>query len=555
MLIENIEIQMGVLFKVSGGGITSTTGAEDIKVLNVSTTYSIRGLPSANISIIVEKNKSVVGTQITELKKSDFVGTGIKITWNPGSKYRPMTFFTGIISGIGIVKSSTGVQYSVTCTGGPQAMYNTTISTSPWYPFGDKDPATLSELFNDVLLNESTWKTPKELFKQLMSQIPEASATHFTGKITEAAESHFQLAQAFLEVDRQTLQEPQILQTFFGNVGSNEEFDEPIRERIFQLVTQRGSTATYWDLLNEVATEIGCYIVPWINTTLILPHMLFTNAIRANVFFPTMINSVNLQSDPLDYPDQIIVYAEDDFVTTDVATMSVVLRDHCVVFPKKVDESEFSPYPSKSYKFVPPPAYSPFIRKSAWLKKDFAKKQVDVDESREDYDPAEEATLLQQSSELWKNYCENFAEFQYHKLRSENDVADVNTVFHPVAVPGFSAYILDGETGTNFRGLLLSVSHSISEQSANTSLRLGNLTPIDGSGQNLEIRSPLWLQLLPEGANVGPETLTVGTERDGALSEYGATHVTPDEALEHVAMGGIGEFNAAEQAAFFTSRL
>jgi len=558
MLIENIEVELTSLGKLSGDGSQTPiqiSGAQDVQVKGINVTYTISGIPTANVSIVIEKNKSVLGIKLTELKKSEFVGSEIKLKWKPGEAYKPFTLFQGIVSGVGITKSTAAVHYTIACTGGPSAMFNTTISVANWYPFGFRDNSSTTAFFNTVIVGKD-WSSPRDLFRKLLERLPEPIKRFNTADTPQAAEKHFKLAQKFLAVDSEKLKQPKILEEFFGNIGKFQKFDTEIRERIDALIREGGSSSTYWDLLSQMLREIGCYAVPWVNSTLMLPHMLFSNAIKANVLFPSMIRSISIQSDPLDYPDQIVVYAIAGYFSKGIPNMKHFSRNMCVVFPpdNEINPSEYSPYPSKSYKFLWPPAYAPFILKGAWLNKDLKEAHHDADESREPVDQATESKALILSIKKYKEYLRNYAQFMFHKLRSQNDLGTVECVFNPVIVPGFSSYILDGETGTNYRGLVISVSHSISEQSAGTSVQLSNLTPLQvgPSDPATDIESPLWLELLPEGAEVGPQTAADGTARDGALSKEGARHVTPKEVLDLLADP---EKSNALAAALYTTRL
>jgi hypothetical protein len=536
MLIENIQIQL----KLESTSHSSTTSGEgDVKCKALNITYSVDGLSQASIEIVKEENNTPYYLNSLNYTREEFVGKSITVTWIRGTSDRTV-IFTGVVTGIRVNKSAGGVSYGLSCTGGPLAMYNTSLSVKGWFPFGAWDNSASKRLFQTEIL-EGDWNTPKTLMKALVNVLTSSVLINPPSHSKAAQKQKSQLV-GELTKDVNSLFEPKILEEYWGNVGKFETFAKGIRRRVEDLIAQESSQVTYWDFLVRLCKEIGLFVVPWIKGTMIIPNMLFTNSTKNNVIFPSMMIGESLTSDPFAYPDQVVMISLDQPTDDLVKTIDIVKKQTAVVFPEDEDvRDDFSPYAGNRYQLINPHEYPylMYIYYESYRDSHGKRKLREDDQSRD-----KERPITGSLSEFKKfeDYCKNFAEFYFRKIRAEKDVGSVNMVFQPLLAPGFPCYMVDGSTGMNFRGVISSVSHSISENSASTSASVGFLVNLD---EEISFQSPLWGSMVPGGGNVGPEVLP----QAGGVPSAAAQHVTPKEVLSSDAMSD--ETKAAE----FTGRI
>lgn len=500
----------------SGGGLSSktddpseetTTEEQQVTVQQFNYSFGLNVLPRASLTIVKEANKSVRYLDIETYDRKTFVGSTIEITWIRPDPQDDILLFKGLISGIRISKSVSSVLYSIECTGGPTALYNTTVATKGFYPFGAyDDPAIVGFFAAKILTGE--WKTPKQLITLLANELPNFSVRD-SNEFSQAAKRQIGQAQQEILADANDLVEAPIIEQFWGTVGQFDQFSIAIRNRVGDLLSQQVNTATYWQMLLFLCNEIELMVIPWINKTMILPKMLFTDPPRCNVIFPSMIINNNLLSDPFDHPDQIIMYTVQQSSESIDQSMQILRDVTALVFPEDSEvEDSFSPYQGNRYMIIDPNQYRylMYVYHEIISRSQESNESRGYDESRESKD-GDSNTLKSGLETDFKTFCRNFAQYEFKRIRSEKDVGETTIVFQPLLAPGFGCFIIDGQKGMNFRGLVTRVNHSLTPTSAVTSFSSSYLVSLDEEDEKVKIKSPLWEQLIPSGANTGDSVL------------------------------------------------
>lgn len=484
----------------------------DAKVVSINYTFQINSLSSAQIVIERPQDNSVLHLEIQEYTREQVVGSEIEIKWKANDN---KLIYKGMITGLTLAKSAGNVQYTLTAAGGPTALFNTTLSAPGWYPFGTYDNGAIANLFRDEILN-ADWETPLELLKTLVEKIPTSSS--FDPNLnSDSSKNIFPQVIADLTGDLNNFHEAPILSNFFGYIGNFQDYDAAIRRRIQDMVSFEYSDLTFWNFLIALCSEIGATVIPWISKTFIIPNMLFTNPPKLNVLFPSLIRNTGLVSEPIDHPDQVVMYSQTG-IAHDISVAYRELRENTsVVFPKEFRDN-FSPYAGRRYLVIPPSEYRylEYIFYEQLRKTQEEQKSKKVDESKEDRD--ENAGKLNKDlQELYKKYCENFAEYYYRKIRAEKDFGQVTAVFQPFLAPGYGSFIIDAKEGMNFRGVITSVSHNISPTSASTIISLSFLISMD---EEISFKNPLWSELVPSGS----ESASI-LENEPAVSFEATEHI------------------------------
>jgi hypothetical protein len=540
MLIEDMSVRAKIT--ASSNSSNQETPKVEVKSLNIG--FALDSLSQASIDITLEDKDKPYYLNASTYKREVFVGKTIEVIWDQkseGSSLKELTLFKGVITGLRISKNPSSVSYSLQCSGGPLAFFNTSLAVKGWFPFGAWDSKNTTELFA-LKIRTGEFSSPKQLIDLFIGEFTNASFVQ-DGASSQATQKQAKIAVEQLKTDSSSIFEPEILKTYWGNVGKFELFAKGIRDRLIDLISQENSRATFWEFLLSLCGEIGVHVVPWIKGTMIIPDMLFADSSKNNVIFPNLMISESLVSDPFEYPDQIVMITEENLAENISSVKDIIIGQTALIFPEDEDgKDEFSPYIGNRYKLISPYEYRylTYIKNAAVGDRHDEIKAREVDETR---------TVLRnppgkfiKSLGDYKNYCQNFAEYYYKKIRSEKDVGSIQTVFQPLIAPGFPCYIIDGESGMNFRGKVMSVNHSISEASASTSLSVGNLVNLD---EEITFKSPLWEELIPAGAKVGPQVLP----QAGGVPSEAAKHVPYKEALDSEAMDN------DEEAAKFTGRI
>ena len=493
MLIEDLTIEAEV---------TSLFG-NNVFVKAIDISYGVNALSTATISIEIGEDAEILYHTFATYALSGIVGTDIKITW----KGKELPIYEGKISGIQIEKSESNVGYSVNCSGGLLAFYNTELFIKGWYPQGAFSNTLPTIAFNKALFEtEGIWNSPKTFMKALVAQLDTIFKTA-KGTISKGTSDAASIAKQQLTDDLNLILEPALLQEIWGNVGTFFLFKLGVKQMLQNLVTQEGASFTYWALLLTLCEEIGLYVVPWINRTMILPHALFSNAPKANVIFPSLIRSIVVSTDPFNFPDQIIIPIDTEITTNVSQATSKLTESNSIAVPSELEERN-SPYIGNRYKVVIAPKYARHILKTT--SSSTVAKVIDLlkkDASQEDIKKLE--GVAEESYSLYESYARNLGEFLYKRMRSERNTARVVCAFQPYMIPGHSCYTLDGNSGgMSFRGIIWGLNHSINETDAQTTVSLSHtIFPVT---EEFKIKSPLWQKLLPNTAN--PKGTQIVTE-------------------------------------------
>ena len=518
MLIEDITIESELIQKSSGtpSSTTPTTtvdtpsGDTSAKVLNVDINFSLNALSEASIAIVLEDNKSIKYLELKEYTRKKFVGQEIKITWKREPNEKDIRLFEGRITGIRLAKSGTSIQYSVKCSGGLLALYNTTVAVAGWFPFGSWDDTNVAEFFEDQITTGQKWKSPKELLKLLGDKLPKARSIR-KNKQSQAAQKQLDQVQSEILSDVEKIIEPEILKEFWGNVGKFSDFSIAIRKRISALVTQEQPNVTYWTLLTTLCNEIGLVVVPWINRTLILPKMLFVDSTKTNFLFPSLLKNYSIMSDPFDHPDQIVMITDESSSEGLPATKDITVNGTAIVFPEdsEVDTTDFSPYQGNRYLLVNPFEYRylMYIYHERLRKYHLEVKKKNQDQSRKS--TTDDPAPLKKGLADLKVFCKSYAEYLFREIRAKKDVGSCNLAFQPLLAPGFPCYIIDAKQGMNFRGMITRVGHNISQVSAVTNVSVSFLISLD---EEINFKSPLWEKIVPSGGGIGPDALKLALD-------------------------------------------
>jgi len=542
MLIEDLTITSEI-----GENFLGNT----VHVKSISIAYGVNALSTATISIELSADGSIHYHDFIKYDIAEIVGKTISIKW----KDKALEIFTGRISGIQLDKSQASVAYSINCSGGPLAFYNTEMAVKGWYPSGSIDNKLSEQAFQDALFNEATWNSPKTFMAELANKLLVFDKTQLDKTNSQGTKNAANIVKSELETDLKQILEPEILTKVWGHVGEFRAFKEVIIKRMQELVTSSGASFTYWAILLMICEEIGVYIVPWIKNTLVLPHALFSEAPKANVIFPSLIRSINVVTDPFNFPDQIII-PTDLHSIKDLPLIFEQLNENNSIAVPTFDkfENRNSPYQGNRYKVVPAPKYAQFILRYAPIEvQEEVKKNAISDFSQKNLGAEPGNSKI--TYNIYKDFAKNMGEFLYKKMRSDRNSAQVVCAFQPYMIPGASCYTIDGvgedgtRAGMNFRGIIWGLSHTITESDAQTTVSLRHTVfPVT---EKFEIKSPLWEKLLPTGQNTRGEPII--EELTGQISgfpEGAGKQVPADDAIfRNPAM------NDALAAAEYTGRI
>lgn len=471
------------------------TGLEEnsrTKVVRADWTFQIGALSSGTFVIEIPPGGSIHYREMFEYRREEVVGSKIELYWESNED---LLVYSGVVTGISLLKSVQSVQYSLKVAGGPIALFNTTISTRGWWPFGTFDNSGITQYFKEQIMQQG-WTTPVEFLKRIVNIVSETTL-YDPVQNSQAAKEQFTQVVTELIADLDNLVEAPILENFFGYVGDFDKYSVGIRERLGDMLSLEYSGATYWQFLLAVTGELGISVVPWISKTFVVPNMMFTDPPQLNVVFPSMINSLSVVSEPIEYPDQVVVYPYVG-VSQDLALMIRDLEENsAIVHPTELRDT-YSTYAGNRYLVVPPSEYRylQYIYFAQLKATSDVQDSTLVDESKEDRN-TDVSALKEGLNRDYQEYCRNFAEYYYRKVRSEKDFGTVNTVFQPLLMPGFGTYIIDGTSGMNYRGVITQVSHSISEDSASSNFSVSYLV---GITEEISFENPLWKELVPSGS-------------------------------------------------------
>jgi len=511
MLIEDITIETELV---------GFSFDNNIKVKSMTIGYGVNTLASANINIEISPAGAVQYHSFQDFKLSEIVGKEILIRWK-----NDQLIFQGRVSGVHLVKTAGNVSYSLMCMGGPLALANTTVAVKGWFPLGSDSNARSATLFANVITGGlATWTSPKTFLEKLISETQINGASKADNALSEASRDHLKTLLSELNIDLDNIREPSVLRTFWGTTGVYNGFRDGIRTRMQTLTNMQASEHTYWNLVLLMVREIGATAVPWFDQTLLLPNMLFGNAPKANVLFPSMIQSIDVNTDPFTFPDQVIVPIDNSLRLDPSIAINLLTPSNCIVFPGKINEFDNlnSPFAGTRYMVVTAPKYAESILKyggkAMYLK---VKQLMEEDESQGS--TLEARTDLTKASlsnvNIYKEFAKNLAGYTYQKLRTERNTANVITVFHPFLVPGFPCYTIDGSTkGMSFRGVVQNIQHNIDEYNAQTQISLSYVTPID---EQITIPNPIFEKILPASIGANSEDTSVYDMLDTIIPGFG----------------------------------
>ena len=297
------------------------SSSDPIKVVSFSVNYGINTMPGANIGIEFNPKNSVryldIDSEgITKTRKS-LVGQGIRVTLVSQNKL----LFEGIITGIQIQKSAGTLLYSLRASGGPVAFFNMTLGSPGWFPYSQTDEyPTLENITNRIEDKSEKFKSPKAYIEGVINTFTEIAKVYDSKKQSDTSnnprvkENLNKFAEE-LRNDITNFLEPSILSQFYGVAGdtvSSEDLREAVRDFSVEYIS-RLSSSSFFDFIVGYCNQLGVNVVPFINKTLMIPDMLFTDSIKSNVLFPSVIQDMNITSDPFYYPDQIIVSLRENF--------------------------------------------------------------------------------------------------------------------------------------------------------------------------------------------------------------------------------------------------
>jgi len=505
-LIENISIDVNIEGKL----ISSD-------VISVNISYSKGSQSSAEIAFLPTGNNALYYLNEPEFDESN-IGKEITI------KDKNKLIFKGYIVGSSFVRTSDTTQYIVSCMGGPLALTQTTVASVGWHPHGLWCDADLGA-YVEFGLSTMTAESPLDFLRIALSMGKKLYNKYANEKYVSEAAKFAEVAFDQLLKSAREIKEANILKQFFGIIGEKDAILEYGITSIVQRMIDQGSSSTWWQFLLELCEMIGAEVIPWIDQTIIIPNMLFTHAIKNNVVFPCMLNSLNVNNTPFAHPDQIIV----PLIWTENVISNIreepTFDKNCIVYPKDAPNKN-SPFQAHSVKLIDPPAWAERVAQW-WNRHGGAGTYWNSNSAHTDEEDFTGAAGYMGA--LWPSYVKNFAAYEYKRIQFQDRRANFTCIFNYKMCPGFGCYIIDGETGYNAWGVLDSVNHNITENGAQTSGSLSYVTTFKTVAEQ-EIESPIYKQLIPGGADVG--------------ELIGATHVSPEEVISRV------NYDAAEAAKY-----
>lgn len=490
--------------------ITSTLGGlPEITYLDLR--FAIGELPQASVGVMVGEADKVFYNNAPAFT-NDSVGQEITITWDS----KGLTLFKGFVTGVGMQKSNAGVAYNLYCTGGPLALSEATVATAGWYPLGLESDLELQDAFLDIV---EDWTSVKELVTKMANQLTNKELP----RASHAAKNQLDQVSSALINDINNISEASVLSQFWGIVGDFANLDLGIRERMRNMLSVGLPNHTYLQFIKFICSEIQCQIVPWADKTFLIPKMHFTHAPQSNVVFPTMLTSFDMQSDPFTAPAQVIVPLEwyDDMAREDME--EAIIEGSAYAFPESPEPN--NPFGIFSYMVVDPPPWGEHITTAYY--KEGIQNQADKFEVHDDVQPENQPIVL--TEQKLREYAKNYAAYMFVDATYKHNRGRATLVFHPPMLPGFCAYVIDGQKGYNSWGLVTSVHHQVTQTSAQTSIELSHVVSME---DNITIDNPLYQAVIPSGAGIAGEVA-------------GVAHVAPGAALSHAGMD-----NAAAAASF-----